>query len=166
MTDQPSYFCIANLGDANPFEHGGAFVCIDRRGIYDPILLVYNADLKKRSEVTLEPCHRIQSLGKIVGIGTNKFHTLKAEWWGDIDSLQKIVDFTGCDLSDLVNTFITQNCISRACAYLKLIEYHGIHEFDHDSCLYEYYRDAKKFCDEMLRQIEETKTWKDGYFQI
>ena len=45
MTAQPSYFCIANLGDSDPFLYGGAFVCIDRRGIYDPILLIYDTDL-------------------------------------------------------------------------------------------------------------------------
>jgi len=37
-TNQPSWHCIANLGDATPEDHGGAFVLVDKRGIYTPEL--------------------------------------------------------------------------------------------------------------------------------
>jgi hypothetical protein len=163
MTAQPSYFCIANLGDANPFEHGGAFVCIDRRGIYDPILLIYDEDFRKRSEVTLEPCHRIMSsTGEIIAVGTNKFHATHPEWFSD--SLNEVADFYGRDFDEIVNELVSGDAVLRAGIYLALIGYHGVNEFDHYPYIYESEKEAKRFCDQMLMQIQESKTWWDGYF--
>jgi len=164
MTAQPSYFCIANLGDADPFEHGGAFVCIDRRGIYDPILLIYDQDFKKRSEVTLEPCHRIiSSTGEILSVGTNKFHATHPEWFSD--SLSEVAEFNERDFGDFVSELVTADVVMRASAYLALIGYHGVREFDHYPYIYEKEEDARNFCNQMLAQIEESKTWWDGYFK-
>jgi len=164
MTAQPSYFCIANLGDADPFEHGGAFVCIDRRGIYDPIMLMYDEDFKKRSEITLEPCHRIVlSTGEILSVGTNKFHATYPEWFSK--SLEEVAEFIERDFDDFVGELVSTNVVTRADAYLALIDYHGVFEFDQYPYIYEKEEDAKNFCDQMLAQIEESKTWWDGYFR-
>jgi len=163
MTAQPSYFCIANLGEADPFEHGGAFVCIDRRGIYDPIMLIYDQDFKKRSEITLEPCHRIiSSTGEILSVGTNKYHGTHAEWFSE--SLEEVADFNGRDIDEFVGELVSTNVVERAGAYLELASYHGVYEFDHYPYIYEKEEDARNFCDQMLAQIEESKTWWDGYF--
>ena len=161
---QPSYFCIANLGDANPFEHGGAFVCIDRRGIYDPILLIYDQDLRKRSEITLEPCHRIYKNLKehLISVGANNFHPNIPEWFSD--SLSDAARFCGQNFYDLVSDLISTNVVKRAGAYLNLAHYHGVFEFDHYPYIYEDEKDAERFCDKMLAQIEESKSWWDGYF--
>lgn len=167
MTAQPSYFCIANLGDADPFTHGGAFVCIDRRGIYDPILLIYDQDFRKRFYVELEPCFRIMSESdqkEILGVGANPFHPTISEWWGDRKSLDSLADFCGKNLEDVVNNLICSNTVTRASVYLTLIDYHGIHEFDSYPHQYENEESAKLFCDKMLAQIEESKLWWDGYF--
>jgi len=164
MTAQPSFFCIANLGDADPFEHGGAFVCIDRRGIYDPIMLIYDQDFKKRSEVTLEPCHRIvSSIGDILSVGTNKYHAMYPEWFSE--SLEQVAEFHGRDFDDFVSELVGTDVVMRASVYLALVSYHGVNEFDHYPHIYENEENARNFCDQMLAQIEESKTWWDGYFR-
>jgi hypothetical protein len=48
QTLQPSYWCIENLGDVDPLQHGGKFVCIDRRGVYAPIMLILQEPENKR----------------------------------------------------------------------------------------------------------------------
>ena len=155
MTAQPSYFCIANLGDA--------FVCIDRRGIYDPILLMYDQDLRKRSEITLERCHRIVSIdGECVGVGTNRFHPRLREWFSD--ELFNAAEFAGWEFLEFVDLLTSQDVVKRASAYLTLVVYHGVYEFDHYPYTYENEKDAELFCDKLLAQIEESKTWHDGYF--
>ena len=164
MTAQPSYFCIANLGDANPFEHGGAFVCIDRRGIYDPIMLMYDEDFKKRSEITLVPCHRIvSSAAEILSVGTNKFHATHPEWFSE--SLSYVAEIQWRDFDDLVSELVSTDVVMRASVYLALVSYHGVKEFDHYPYIYENEKDARNFCNQMLAQIEESKTWWDGYFK-
>lgn len=165
MTAQPSYFCIANLGDVNPFEHGGAFVCVDRRGIYDPILLIYDADHKRRSEITLEPCHRIMSAGgEIAGVGSNKFHANYPEWFSD--SLQGVASFCGRNFDEMVNELVSGDVVLRAGIYLALVAYYGVYEFDHYPFVYDDEDSAERFCNKMLEQIEESKTWWDGYFNM
>jgi hypothetical protein len=60
---------------------------------------------------------------------------------------------------------VSTNVVERAGAYLELASYHGVHEFDHYPYIYEKEEDAKNFCNQMLAQIEESKTWWDGYFK-
>ena len=163
MTAQPSYFCIANLGDADPFQYGGAFVCIDRRGIYDPILLIYDEDFRKRSEVALERCHKIVSdSGDFLGVGTNRFHPKCKEWFSD--ELESAANFAGWEFQEFINLLTSQDVVKCASAYLTLVGYHGVHEFDHDPFIYKTAEDAEEFCDKMFAQIEESKSWHDGYF--
>lgn len=163
MTAQPSYFCIANLGDVDPFLYGGAFVCIDRRGIYDPILLIYDEDFRKRSEVTLERCHKIlDDNGNFLGVGTNRFHPRYKEW--SSDELKTVAEFYSLDFQEFTNWLTSQHIRERAHAYEVLVSYHGVYVFDQDPFFYEKTEDADKFCSKMLAQIEESKTWHDGYF--
>lgn len=163
MTAQPSYFCIANLGDADPFFYGGDFVCVDRRGIYDPILLMYDQDSRKRSEITLERCHKIvDDDGKFLGVGTNRFHPRYRAWFSD--DLEAVTEFAGWKFDEFINLLTSQDVVKLASAYCTLISYHGVYEFDHDPYVYESEEDAEHFCDQMLKQIEESKTWHDGYF--
>ena len=163
MTAQPSYFCIANLGDVDPFEHGGAFVCIDRRGIYDPILLMYDQDFRKRSEITLERCHKIVcDDGEFVGVGTSRFHPRHKEWFSD--ELFNAAEFAGWEFREFVDLLTSQDVVKRASAYLTLVGYHGAYEFDQDPYVYTSEKGAEMFCDKLLAQIEESKTYHDGYF--
>ena len=163
MTAQPSYFCIANLGDADPFLYGGAFVCIDRRGIYDPILLIYDEDFRGRGEVALERCHKILSdSDDFLGVGTNRFHPKHKEWFSD--DLETVTDFAGWEFDEFVNLLTSQDAVKCASAYLTLVGYYGVRAFDHNPFIYETEEDAAKFCEKMLAQIEESKLWHDGYF--
>lgn len=163
MTAQPSYFCIANLGDVNPFEYGGAFVCIDRRGIYDPILLIYDEDFHRRSEITLVRCHKIvNDDGNFLGVGTNRFHPKHKEWFSD--ELETIAEYYGWNFQEFINSLTSQHICERAHAYEALVSYHGVYEFDQDPFIYESEDDGKKFCDKMLAQIKESEAWHDGYF--
>ena len=160
---QPSYFCIANLGDVNPFEHGGAFVCIDRRGVYDPILLIYDQDFRRRSEVTLERCHKIPDVSNFLWeVGTNRFHPKHVEWFSD--SLENCFQFNGSKISEIVNKLTSSNVVERAIAYKMLVDYHGIHEFDQHPYNFHNEGSAREFCAKMLEQLKESKTWHDGYF--
>lgn len=56
MTNQPKWHCVANLGDVNPLEYGGAFVLIDATGVYPPELHVWD-------EPTGEPAKEVEYLG-------------------------------------------------------------------------------------------------------
>jgi len=136
MTAQPSYFCIANLGDADPFTYGGVFVCIDRRGIYDPILLIYDEDFRKRSEITLERCHKIvNDEGEFLGVGTNRFHPKYKEWFSD--SLYSSCDFIGWEFDEFITLLTSQDVVKRASAYYMLVTYYSAYEFDHYLFVYE-----------------------------
>lgn len=161
-SEQPSYFCIANLGDVNPFEHGGEFVCIDRRGIYDPILLIYDQDFRERREITLERCHKIINEENHLHVGTNIYHPFSTEWFSS--DLAGVASFFDCHFEDLVNMLCSNSVLRRANAYLMLCEYYGVSNFDEYPLKYENDDDAKLFCDKMLEQIEEAKHYHDGYF--
>ena len=121
-------------------------------------------DFRKRSEVTLERCHEIlDDSGEFLGVGTNRFHPRYKEWFSD--ELRNAAEFTGWELCEFVDLLTSQDVVKRASAYFTLVSYHGAYEFDHDPFVYETEGEAEKFCNKMLAQIEESKTWWDGYFQ-
>ena len=66
----------------------------------------------------------------------------------------------------MINELVSGDVVLRAGVYLALISYHGVHEFDHYPFVYDDEKSAKRFCNKMLKQIEESKTWWDGYFKI
>jgi hypothetical protein len=170
-TTQPCYHCIENIDDINPFEHGGAFVCVDKFNVYSPILLILepcllNPEFTHRLyEITLDRCFLVKENNQIIGIGSNLYHTDSCEWFGNLASLETITSFVGRGGYDsLMRGFVTSDPVERAFSYKALVDYYGVHEFD------QYPRElteekAKLFCDKMLEQMQETEGWWEGYFK-
>lgn len=180
---QPSYHCVANLGDVNPVEHGGKFLCIDRRGIYAPTLIIFepdpNDEIHKwtRHDIELEQCHRIFSDSSpvrvpievndgVIGVGDNGFHPNLFAWFGDKDSLKSVASFSGTDFRDFVDQLCSLNAIQRAQGYIALASFYGEESFDNYPCVYSEKRKAEAFCRKMLAQIKVSETWWNGLYLV
>lgn len=169
-TTQPCYHCIENIGDINPFEHGGAFVCVDKFNVYAPILLILDTYedhphfTHRLSEITLDRCFLVKENDQIVGVGSNPYHTDLCEWFGNLASLQTLTSFVGRGESDdIAGSFCCADPVERAFAYQAAVNYYGAYEFDQDPReLTE--EKAKLFCEKMLEQKLDTESWWQGYF--
>lgn len=163
-TNQPSYFCLANLGDASPLEYGGEFVLVDRRGIYDPQLWVYEPNEREGKPGTWTrfdlpqcfPCHGAEDF-----IGTNRFHPTMPEWFGTPSKLASVASSAGIETRDLVEWFCASDPIARAMGYSTLARHYGGHEFDHYPDTMDFKTD-RKFCNLFLRQEKAAAKWHDG----
>ena len=167
-TRQPSFWCIDNIGDVNPFEHGGGFVLVDRTGVYSPELLMLEAPsgadetLHELSTILLEPLTRIKLKGGSYGLSDNRFHVDTPTWFGDPESLKSVGNC--CDRPDsrLLDSFLSSCPIERALAYRDVAYYYGLANFDNYPRRLEPEK-AELLCNTMLTQIEESKTWHTGY---
>lgn len=166
-TQQPSFWCIENIGDANPFDYGGGFVLVDRTGVYSPELLVLDPSDDDGSEhqlytILLEPLIRIKDEDGNHGLSDNKYHPDYPAWFGEFEKLKALSESCGRFYSELLGSFLSSCPVERAFAYLNVASYWGFANFD------EYPRSltaskAKLLCETMLTQIEESKTWHQGY---
>ena len=167
-TQQPSFWCIGNIGDADPFEHGGGFVLVDRTGVCSPELLMLEApeDVDKwqheLSTILLEPLTRIKLKNGRYGLSDNKFHVDTPTWFGDPESLKSVSNSCDWPDSSLLDSFLSGCPMRRALAYRDVGFYYGLANFDNYPRKLEPEK-AKLLCDTMLTQIEESKTWHDGY---
>jgi hypothetical protein len=169
MNNQPSYWCIANLGDADPLSHGGKFVLIDRRGIYQPSILILEPEESEPSweDPIAYSLHTIEvdalMRPKPTSVSDNRFHPDNEAWFGDEESLEAVANFIGVRLSDFIVDMLLTSCpLKRASAYIALADYHGIDNFDSYPQKLEREK-AEKLCDTMLSQIKESESWHDGY---
>lgn len=163
-TNQPSYFCLANLGDASPLEYGGEFVLVDRRGTYDPQLWVYEPNEREGKPGTwtrfdLPQCFPCQ--GDAESIGSSRFHPHLPEWFGQADRLASVADSAGIETRDLVKWLCASDPVERAMGYSTLARHFGGHEFDHYPDTMDFKTD-RKFCALFLRQEKAAATWRDG----
>jgi hypothetical protein len=180
MTEQPSWWCVANIGDADPYEHDGGFVLVDRRGVYapeliliesfddsgsrrlwnivlDPLIVVKNGDIR---DANLEVGRREDNW---IGLNDNKYHPDGIAWFGDWNSLQSVAGFIGRDPYSFVRTLLSNDPVDRALGYKALADYHGTSNFDqYPETLTE--EKAELMCSRFLKQIEESESWHDGYF--
>ena len=167
-TQQPSYWCIENIGDADPLECGGGFVIVDRTGVYDPQLLIldvipYNEfEPYSLNSIVLEPLIRIKAEDGFHGLSDNKFHPDLPVWFGDTKSLQAIADFSGRPYYALLDSFLSSCPIERAFAYMDAVRYFGAENFNSEPREITHEK-ADALCDAMLAQIKQTKTWHIGY---
>jgi len=142
---QPNWKYIANLGDANPIDHGGFFVYIDETGVYDPEVellgVIEENDCGEASRwvvyrFSLERCTFEDGI-----LSNNKFHKDHAAWFAepeckraerpqDTTYLSKVAECMGMDLETLQTLFCSDNPIERAEAYRCVGEYHGFGNLD------------------------------------
>lgn len=173
-TGQPSYWCVANIGDADPVEHGGKYVLVDRTGVYNPVLLilcVHENDVEPGCKhtlhhVELEPCIKAAkaepSSQELVGLSTNRFHPYILEWFGDPESLKAVAGYVGRPVYSLLDSFLSSCPVERAFAYDAVASYHGLGNFDQSPQALNFQK-AELLADAMQFQIEESETWHQGY---
>ena len=166
-TRQPSWHCVANLGDAEPFEHGGKFLMIDRRGIYPAELWVFSEWQEESPTMTLhtiilEHCFQIEDTRcGVYTIGSNIYHPYSPEWFGTRYHIQGVADCIGMDVKELRLLFCG-NPYDRAIAYDAVASYFGLIEFDQYPSTFDTKREAKAFCRRMLAQIKKAQALPDG----
>jgi hypothetical protein len=123
-SQQPRWSVAANLGDANPLEHGGDFVLVDTLGVYDPELWRFDADTMQLARFSIDQCHPLAT----GGVGDNAYHPFNPAWFGSFDDLARVAAFVGN--VDLRRHLCGHNVIERAAAYIALCDYHGVANFD------------------------------------
>ena len=167
-TQQPSFWCIGNIGDADPFNHGGGFVLIDRTGVYSPELLVLKAPDDEEagkhelSTILLDRLTRIKHEDGRHGLSDNRFHSDHVAWFGLPRALQGLSEGCGRPYPSLLDSFLSGCPVERALAYMDAARYFGLSNFSGCPVTLEP-KKAQRFCNTMLAQIEESKTWHDGY---
>jgi hypothetical protein len=171
---QPSWLCIANLGDASPLDYGGTFVLVDRRGVYDPelwYLRPYCPDAEpgraaqawgELFRFRAENCHRIWNGGDDRAIGDNPYHANMPAWFGDAGSLRSLADSIGRRVDDLIDDFISGDPVRRAQAWLSVGEHWGFENLD--SYPYQLqYKEASAICRRAARDIKRAEKFNDGW---
>lgn len=145
MSNQPVWKMIANLGDANPLDHGGFFIYVDTTNVYPPEavwLEITNESEEDEEELftyreyrfPLEKCTYINGI-----LSDNKFHPEIHAWWATPESqlskrpqdttyLSKMTD----DPEKLIQMFCSDDPTQRALAYREIGEHHGFDNLDHD----------------------------------
>jgi len=128
MNNQPKWKCIAQLGDANPIDHGGAWVLVDKTGKHDPmleILEVHDLDnevLRNSATVLIDRCTFIDGV-----LSDNEFHPSNPAWFAkDIDGVASCI---GMDRQELIDRLCSADPIQCAMGYLDLIAYYGQENF-------------------------------------
>ena len=121
MTNQPKFKCIANLGDATPWEYGGAFVLVDETGVYTPELRVFEEPVGNKYEervILLDRCTFVNGI-----LSDNEFHPEHPAWFADC--VPDLARYIGVEEDQLYAQFCSDDPIERAWAYLTVVHYHG-----------------------------------------
>lgn len=160
---QPSFWCIANIGDANPLEYGGCFVLVDRTGVYSPelLLLTVDDDGYRRASILMDKLIRIKRANGLHELSDNRFHPNVPAWFGKTNDLQELASYSGRRYEELVAGFLSSSPLENASCWFDLEKYHGIENFDHPLKVEE--DKANEMVEMFFRQIEEAKSWHEGY---
>ena len=158
MTQQPSWHCIANLGDVNPLDHGGRFVMIDKRGIYTTELWVYDEEIKNLSTIVLGRCFEIEGFE----VSDNRFYTKKPAWFGTRDNVLSIARTSGVTKDQLIDMLCSSDPLKRASAYYDIALCHGIMNFDELPREFTT-KEARYIIKRLLSQIAQASKWEDGF---
>lgn len=169
---QPSFHCVANLGDVTPLIYGGAFVLIDKRGVYATELAILEPygsdDLSDPTGWRLYTviCDRLTRIkndkGEPTALSDNRFHPDEEAWWASEQGLHAKASWLGCSLTDLFDRALSSDPIELASFYLDLFNYHGSGEFDTEPRELSR-KQASLFCRKMTAQINQTSEWLDGW---
>lgn len=160
---QPSFWCIANIGDANPLEHGGCFVLVDRTGVYrsELLLLTVDDDGYRRASIVMDDLMRIKRANGLHELSDNRFHPHHPAWFGRAKGLEELASYSGKRYEELVAGFLSSSPLENASCWLDLERYYGIENFDHPRKVEE--DKASQIVKTFFRQIEEAKSWHEGY---
>lgn len=165
-TQQPSYWCIENIGDVDPVEHGGAFVLVDRTGVYNPVLLILEGDCANGHslhDIELDSLIRIKDEDdRLDSLSDNRFNPDVPAWFGDKKSLQDLANFSGHSYDSLLNSFLSSCPVERAFPYMSAFLFYGSENLGGNPRKITNEK-AEALCEAMLSQIEQTKTWHIGY---
>jgi hypothetical protein len=131
-SQQPVWKFVANLGDANPIEHGGYAVFVDETGVYAP-----ECELLETPEDTGREVWEVRrivcdtcTLHPEGFISDNRFHPGKAAWFGSVEDLQELASFTGQSVADITGQFTSEDPLQRAQAWRTVGEYYGFINLD------------------------------------
>lgn len=158
-TSQPSFHCIANLGDATPIEHGGVFVLVDKRGIYDPELWIFDADEMELTRFSITQCTRCPSDEN--SLSDNRFHSDSPAWFAKAGGIAGVASFCGMSDYQFRGLLSSSDPVERATAYLTLYQYHGAENFGGAEKIDRKF--AAKICRRALTQIRQAENWSDGF---
>ena len=126
---QPQWRIVANLGDADPIEYGGAFVFVDETKVYDPEVEVWQEPPEDSDDSEPWRVYRwsLRKCTVTYGIlSDNPFHPKHPAWFAET-----LPDISACcDFPDISDALCSDNIIQRASAYIAIARYHGEYNFD------------------------------------
>lgn len=128
-TCQPVWKFIANLGDANPVEHGGFAVFTDEAGVYgvEAELLETPEETGRRDWTVRRFSCDVCTFANGV-LSANKFHPEKPAWFAD--KLDAIAETYGQTSAQLVSQFTSSDPVTLAGAWRMIGEYFGYDNLD------------------------------------
>lgn len=175
MSHQPKWKLLANLGDANPLDHGGYFIFTDETGVHEDEAewleeprIVDNSDNEETDiyevrRFTLDRCSYVDGI-----LSDNKFHRDHHAWFATPESekvnrpqdttyLSNLTAFMDSEeqLEDLIRDFCSADSILRAGAYCVVGQYHGWDNLDSDPLIMSRQEAEERYCTEdCLRPIK------------
>lgn len=123
---QPKWQLVANIGDANPFEHGGFFIFKDKTGKYDLEAVSLTVcdygpngpDAVIESRLMLDKCYT-NAHGRLV----DKYGYANVDYpLGDLESIARC---NGETVDNLINQLCSDDPIERGHGYLSIFNYYG-----------------------------------------
>ncbi len=151
MSNQPVWRLIANLGDANPFDHGGEFLYVDATGVYDPVLerveWIETEATQGDEEIGVWDVYRtpLERCTYTDGVLSDNRYFPESETWFAW-SIHHVQSWGGLDDADLIANLCSDEPLHRAWAYSVLASFHGWHEFDNYPLRFESRQEVEDHC--------------------
>ena len=128
MTEQPEWECIANIGDANPIDHGGKFILVDKTGRYAPEMEVLEKEYNRSNSwmvwrFIMEPHTYIRGV-----LSDNPYHPDKPVWYAD--DIKSVAETCGMTPLALINALCSHDARERAEGYYCLFTCLSADNFD------------------------------------
>ena len=131
MNNQPRWQCIANLGDANPYEHGGLFVFVDTTGVYSAEVEKWEPEYHCFYRVIIDQL--VLHEGLLIPASIYKLYLKGAdlpkpieeyeEWFSD--KTENYAASVGMDWNEYRQMFCNSDPVVRARAYEIMFEHEG-----------------------------------------
>lgn len=129
MMNQPKWKLVANMGDVNFADYGGALVYEDETGVYEPELEFYNSNDNETGGTVyrfiLETVYYTDGI-----LSDNKFHLDYPVWWSEEPQFTSLLNAMDITRDDFISKITGNNIVERARMYLGLAYSNGFFEFD------------------------------------